>query len=59
MKNISVNGRHEAISVDINNEELIFDNLHPQGILRQDWLNNLYSLINDMGEDFQIAEVDF
>lgn len=59
MKNISVNGRHEAIAVDINNGELIFDNLHPQGILRRDWLYNLYSPMNDMGEDFQITEVDF
>ena len=58
-QNISTNGRHEAIAVDINNEELIFDNLHPQAILRQDWLNNLYSPINDMDEDFQITEVDF
>ena len=58
-QNISTNGRHEAIAVNINNEELIFDNLHPQGILRQDWINNLYSPINDMDEDFQITEVDF
>ncbi|MEX0269822.1 papain fold toxin domain-containing protein [Leptolyngbyaceae cyanobacterium UHCC 1019] len=58
-QNISTNGRHEAIAVTINNEELIFDNIHPEGISRQDWLNNLYSPINDMGKDFQITEVDF
>jgi hypothetical protein len=61
-QNISTNGQQEAISIHINkinNEELMFDNLHPQGILRRDWLYNLYSPMNDMGEDFQITEVDF
>jgi hypothetical protein len=31
-QNISTNRRHEAIAVQINGEELIFDNIHNQGI---------------------------
>lgn len=58
-ENISTNGRHEGIAVEINGEEVIFDNLHTQGIARQDWLNNLYSPIKDLGLDFIITEIDF
>ncbi|OKH56361.1 hypothetical protein NIES2101_00855 [Calothrix sp. HK-06] len=58
-ENISTNGRHEAIAVCINGEEVIFDNIHPQGIARIDWLNNLYCPIIDIGGDFIITEIDF
>ncbi|WP_445636670.1 papain fold toxin domain-containing protein [Nostoc sp. DSM 114161] len=40
-QNISINGRHEAIAVEIDAEELIFDNIHPEGIPKVDWINNL------------------
>ncbi|MEA5582834.1 papain fold toxin domain-containing protein [Nodularia harveyana UHCC-0300] len=33
-QNISINGRHEAISVEIDGDELIFDNINPEGISR-------------------------
>lgn len=58
-ENISTNGRHEAIAVQINGQELIFDNIHPTGISRVDWINNLYSPIQDLGGDFEIKETEF
>ncbi|MHC5722254.1 MAG: papain fold toxin domain-containing protein, partial [Nostoc sp.] len=33
-QNISINGRHEAIAVEIDGQELIFDNIDPEGISR-------------------------
>ncbi|MCC5598252.1 papain fold toxin domain-containing protein [Nostoc favosum] len=35
-QNISINGRHEAIAVEIDGQEFIFDNIHPEGISRVD-----------------------
>ncbi|MEC4819252.1 MAG: papain fold toxin domain-containing protein [Scytonema sp. PMC 1069.18] len=58
-QNISTNGRHEAIALEIEGTELVFDNIHPQGVLRLDWINNLYCPIKDIGGDFQITEIDF
>lgn len=59
-ENISVNGRHEAIAVTINDGEFIFDNIHPQGVfLRRKWLENFYFPGKDMGMDFQITEIEF
>ncbi|OUL23707.1 papain fold toxin domain-containing protein [Nostoc sp. 106C] len=58
-QNISTNGIHEAIAVEIAQEELIFDNIHSQGVQRQVWLNNLYCAAKDIGGDFQITETDF
>lgn len=58
-KNISTNGHHQGIAVIINNQELIFDNLHPQGINRQEWLNNFYCIAMDLGSDFNITEIQF
>ena len=58
-QNISTNGIHEAIAVEIAQEELIFDNIHPQGILREAWLNNLYCAAQDFGGEFQVTETDF
>ncbi|MDX2231981.1 MAG: papain fold toxin domain-containing protein [Leptolyngbyaceae cyanobacterium bins.349] len=54
-QNISVNGKHEAIAVTINNGEFIFDNLHPEGVfLRREWQKNFYFPGLDMNVDFQI-----
>ncbi|MBD2679884.1 MULTISPECIES: papain fold toxin domain-containing protein [Nostoc] len=57
-QNISINGRHEAIAVEIDGEELIFDNIHPEGIPRVDWINNLYCPAQDLGGNFQITETE-
>ncbi|NEU71428.1 hypothetical protein PI95_002245 [Hassallia byssoidea VB512170] len=38
---ISTNGHHEGIAIRINGEEKVFDNLHPDGVPREQWMNNL------------------
>lgn len=58
-RNISINGRHEAIAVEIDGQELIFDNVHPEGISRVDWIDNLYCPAQDLGGNFLIAETEF
>ena len=58
-QNISINGRHYAIAVEIDGQELIFDNIHPEGISRVNWINNLYCVIQDLGGEFQITETEF
>lgn len=57
--NISVNGYHEAIALQLDQEELVFDNLHPAGIPRIQWLKNFYSPMQDLGQDFKITESTF
>ncbi|MEH2409459.1 MAG: papain fold toxin domain-containing protein [Nostoc sp.] len=38
---ISTNGHHEGIVIKINGEEKVFDNHRPDGLERQQWMNNL------------------
>lgn len=38
---ISENGRHEGIAIVINNIETIFDNHHPDGLTKEQWMTNL------------------
>jgi hypothetical protein len=40
-------------------QELIFDNIYPQGISRVEWIDGFYSPIQDLGQDFQITETVF
>lgn len=40
--------RHEAIAVEIDVQELIFDNIRPEGISRLDWIDNLYCPAQDL-----------
>ncbi|MEH2059750.1 MAG: papain fold toxin domain-containing protein [Nostoc sp.] len=47
------------MSVEIDGQELIFDNIHPEGISRVSWINNLYCPAQDLGGNFQITETDF
>ena len=57
---ISVNGRHEGIAIVINNIEIIFDNHHPDGLNREQWMTNLLfhgKLFNDL--QFIVIEEDF
>ncbi|MBC7971078.1 MAG: hypothetical protein H7Z11_13330, partial [Verrucomicrobia bacterium] len=58
-QNISQNGRHEAIAVIINQRELIFDNIYPEGSSRADWINSFYSPVQDLGGEFGITEIVF
>jgi hypothetical protein len=55
-QNIATNGQHEGIALTIEDIELIFDNIHHQGIPRRIWLNNFYCPIKDLGGNFQIEE---
>ncbi len=38
---IADNGHHEGIAIRINGEEIVFDNHHPDGVLHEQWMNNL------------------
>lgn len=58
-QNIATNGQHQGIAVEIQGEELVFDNIEHQGITRKTWINNLYCPIKDAGGDFEITEIDF
>ncbi|WP_293122399.1 papain fold toxin domain-containing protein [Microcoleus sp. bin38.metabat.b11b12b14.051] len=58
-QNIATNGRHEGIAVKIDGEELIFDNIHNEGISKQEWLEKFYCLALDLGGEFEIAEIEF
>ncbi|MBW4518184.1 MAG: hypothetical protein KME16_00430 [Scytolyngbya sp. HA4215-MV1] len=58
-QNISINGRHTAIVVNLNGQEWVFDNIHPQGISRVDWINSFYSPVLDLGGEFQMTETEF
>jgi len=57
--NISINGRHVGIQVLIDDINLIFDNLHPEGIPRVEWINSFYCPIQDLGGSFQITATTF
>ncbi len=58
-QNIATNGQHQGIAVEIEGEELVFDNIEHQVISRAAWINNLYCPIKDAGGDFQLTEIDF
>lgn len=51
---ISDNGHHEGIAIKINGEEKVFDNHRPDGLERQQWMNNLvYPGKLNRGDDFR------
>ncbi|PSB03783.1 hypothetical protein C7B69_26205 [filamentous cyanobacterium Phorm 46] len=57
---ISENGRHEGIAIAINSIETIFDNHHPDGLTREQWMTNLLfhgKIFN--GLQFIVTEEDF
>lgn len=57
---ISLNGRHQGISIVINEIEIVFDNHHHYGIPKIQWLNNLqfYGKIHN-NQIFEITEAIF
>jgi hypothetical protein len=57
---ISINGRHQGIMIIIDGVEMIFDNHHPDGITKNQWLANLlfYNKLYN-GKQFQITEETF
>jgi hypothetical protein len=38
---ISENGRHEGIAIDMGGVEMVFDNHHPNGVPKEEWLKSL------------------
>jgi hypothetical protein len=56
---IATTGHHEGVIIEINGLEIVFDNIHHQGINRLDWIQNLYSPILDAGLEFQVTEDSF
>ncbi|MDF5725503.1 MAG: papain fold toxin domain-containing protein [Rhizonema sp. PD37] len=58
-QNIATNGRHEGIIVNIGGQELVFDNIHHEGIPRENWIANFYCLALDLGGDWEFTEINF
>jgi Papain fold toxin 2 len=56
---IATTGHHEGISLEIDGQEIVFDNIHSLGILRSVWMQNLYSPLLDAGGRFEIIENEF
>jgi Papain fold toxin 2 len=57
---ISVNGRHEGVSTIVNEMEVVYDNLHPNGLPRSQWLDNLkFDGKLYLGKQFEITEQFF
>jgi hypothetical protein len=57
---ISTNGYHQGISIIIDNQEIIFDNIDYSGVTRQEWLQNLTSPTVELGMgSFKIIESEF
>ncbi len=57
---IATNGYHEGISITIDGEEIIFDNIDSSGVRREEWLQNLTSPTRELGRgSFQIREEEF
>jgi hypothetical protein len=57
---IATNGYHEGISITIDGEEIIFDNIDVSGVPRQEWQQNLTSPTLELGMgSFTIIEEEF
>lgn len=56
---IATTGHHEGVAVEVNKQEIVFDNIHPEGISRSVWMENLYSPILEDGREFQVTESFF
>lgn len=56
---IATTGHHEGIAIKIDGEEIVFDNLHPEGMPKTIWRQNFYSSILEVGREFQVTEISF
>jgi hypothetical protein len=57
---ISANGYHVGIAVERGGQEIVFDNHHPDGVLREQWMGNLvFPGRLFYGQYFQVTEVEF
>jgi hypothetical protein len=63
-RQIALNGFHQGIFIQIENElgrvETVFDNLYPDGIAKQEWLNSFGGpLVEDFNGKFTVIETEF
>ncbi len=57
---IATNGHHEGISIDINGQEMVFDNVDHDGVPTEEWLLNFTSPTIELGRgSFNLTELDF
>jgi Papain fold toxin 2 len=57
---IATNGYHQGISITIDEQEIVFDNIDCSGVTRQEWLQNLTSPTLELGMgSFKIIEEEF
>jgi hypothetical protein len=56
---IATTGHHEGILLMIEEQQIVFDNIHVTGISKAAWLANLYSPIFEIGRTFQVTETSF
>ncbi|WP_330203037.1 papain fold toxin domain-containing protein [Cyanobacterium sp. DS4] len=57
--NLKPNTKIKITIEEENRENLVFDNIHHQGIPKEIWLNNFYCPIKDFGGDFEVIEIEF
>ncbi len=60
---IATNGFHQGVVIAVETEsgavDKVFDNIYPEGILKEDWLNSFGGpLVEDFGGDFLVTETD-
>uniref|UniRef100_B8HUB9 Tox-PL-2 domain-containing protein n=1 Tax=Cyanothece sp. (strain PCC 7425 / ATCC 29141) TaxID=395961 RepID=B8HUB9_CYAP4 len=58
-RNISTNGRHQGVIVELDGQEIVFDNIHHEGVERTKWLLNFHCSALDMGGSFHRTEITF
>jgi hypothetical protein len=56
---IATTGHHEGVAIEIDEQEIVFDNIHCEGIPRSVWMQNLYSPILEAGREFEVTEIEF
>jgi Papain fold toxin 2 len=57
---IATNGYHQGISITIDEQEIVFDNIDCSGVNRQEWLQNLTSPTLELGMgSFKVIEEEF
>jgi hypothetical protein len=63
-RQISTNGFHQGVVVEMSTElgtfETVFDNLYPNGIPKDDWLNSFGGpLVEDFNGKFVVTQTEF
>ncbi|MBD2774111.1 papain fold toxin domain-containing protein [Iningainema tapete] len=57
---IATNGHHEGISIVINGQEIVFDNIDHYGVTKEEWWQNFTSPTVELGRgSFNVTELDF